>query len=119
MKKRNMFLIIAIAFFALALIIGVLIIVTGSKKDEQAEIKKQIRPVVASFYEDDYYLSTNIDDIKALKENGITINLENLELMTGNEIDVDCNKELSTITIYPKEPFESRSYKIVYKLDCK
>ena len=119
MKKRNIFLITTIAFFALALAIGIVIMVTNKKTDAQAEIKNKIKPVIASFYEDDYYLSTNIDDIKASKDNGITVNLENLELMTNSTIDVDCNKETTTITIYPKEPFEIKSYKIVYKLDCK
>ena len=119
MKKRNLLLILVIAFFMLALAIGIVIMVKGSNdKDNDAEIKNKINPLIASFYEDDYFLSTEVDEIKSLATDGLTMRISDLEEMNNTTLDIDCDKEASTITIYPKEPFEAKDYKIVYHLDC-
>ncbi len=119
MNKQNIFLIGLIAFFVIAFGIGIAIIISNSKTDKQAEIKKQINPLIVSFYEGDYYLSVDVETIKSEAETGITTNIENLELMTNKKVDVNCDKAKSYITIYPKDPYTINDYKVVYNLDCK
>ena len=120
MKKRNLLLIFLIVFFVIAFAIGIVIMINGRKNnDDKDDGKAQINQLITSFYEGDYYVSTDFDEIVNLTNDGLTMRLSDLEEMTKKTLDIDCNKETSTITIYPKEPFEIKDYKVVYNLDCK
>lgn len=118
MKNKKILIIIAVLII-LGLATGIIVVKLNSGKTKEKGYKDKIKTLVADFYETDYYLSTQLDTIKEIKDIGVSVTLENLEIMMDKKLDVNCDKEKSYVTIFPEEPFKVKDYKIEYHLDCK
>ena len=118
-KKTTITMVIVIGIVIALFTIGTIIcaICYGDKKHVDPN-ENYLKTYVSKFYEDDYYLSTSVEDIKNFKDTGVTVNLESLERLVDAKFDIDCNLEKSTVTIYPKDPFGKKDYRITYNLEC-
>ena len=118
-KKTTITMIIVIGIVVLLFTVGTIICAYCYKeKPASTNNEKYLRTYIAKFYEEDYFVSTDIEDIKGFKETGVTVNLESLERLVDKKFDINCNLEKSTITIYPKEPFSKKDYRVEFNLEC-
>ena len=136
--------ILAIALVVLVVVaLGIVVALKVGKKEEVSEkdrITKELETLGKKYYEDYYYVSSGNSEEENSKEKylknfesvGLKINLENLlrynnTLSKSDKVKVNftnkdknkkCDYEKSMVTIYPKEPYGKKDYKISVYVDC-
>ena len=141
---KNKKKIIAIVLAAIVVIVvGSIIVLKITKKEEVSEkdrITKELETLGKKYYEDYYYPSSGNSEEENSKEKylknfesvGLKINLENLQrynntLSKKDKVKTDftnkdkkkkCDAEKTMVTIYPKEPFGKKDYKISVYVEC-
>ena len=129
MKNKNLLKLIGIilgGLLVIALVVLLLVkIINGGKKDYQKEVENNIKDLVKNFYEDKYYNDTDKALIESFNNDGLKVSLNTLYVVSGNKKKVtnpktnkECDAEKTYVMIYPKSPYGKNNYDIKYYLDC-
>ena len=127
--KKNLYILIGIVVVAVILII--LIFSLGGRKNimSEATLEQKLEEVGKDFYENKYY--SGLDDeqkknLANLSENGIRIDITNLEVISPLDEDVkkqlekdNCDLDNTKLVITPKEPYGVKDYDLKIELSCK
>lgn len=138
-KKNERIKTIAIVCIIISIIlimIGIGIIIKGNNGIKKDEMTLYLEKIGKEFYEDFYYeqlgnsLKEKSSFLSQYKELGIKISLETISKYKENKnkdlstIFVDketnkvCNFNTIKVIIYPEEPYEKDSYKMVTDIEC-
>ena len=127
--KKNLYILIGIVVVAVILII--LIFSLGGRKNimSEATLEQKLEEVGKDFYENKYYSSLDDEQKKNLanfSENGIRIDITNLEVISPLDEDVkkqlekdNCDLDNTKLVIIPKEPYGVKDYDLKIELSCK
>lgn len=134
-KDKKKCLIAGIGLIALvAIIILVIVLLSGNSKEET--LKKYMKEMGVSFYEDLYYEQIGKNDeerakfLKNYTDLGIKINLdglsrykeeenkEKLEAFKNPKTNEACNNKDTKVIIYPQEPYGKKDYRMEVILEC-
>lgn len=136
-KRIKILAIVCAAISMIFIIIGIVIIIfKGTIGTEKDEITLYLEEMGKEFYEDFYYeqLGNTIEEkssfLSQYQEIGIKISLETISkykenknkdltrIFINKETNEVCNFNTIKVIIYPKEPYEKDSYKMVTEVDC-
>ena len=128
-NKKNLFIIGGVILLAIILIIVLFFFVFNKEKEMSVEtLEDKLEKVGIDFYENYYYPNLTDEQKEALvnfKENGLRIDITNLEVLVTIEEDVknqlekdQCDFDQTKIAIYPKEPYGQKDYTIKLELSC-
>ena len=127
---------IVIGLVCIIIILLIFIPFTNSQKKEQKELTKELEKLGKDFYENFYYNQIGGDNIETKKallsingSYGLKITLENIASSLGKEQEIyskfknskenkECDKQQTTVTIFPKEPYGQQDYTIETNLEC-
>ena len=132
MDKKKIGIIAGVAVVVIAVVVGVILFLGRSN---EKQLNANLTKLGRQFYEEFYYPSQekSQEDVKAFvkkfEKTGIKINLENIakiskvdqDLVKGminSKTKAECDKEKSTVTIYPEKPYGKSNYKIEVNLEC-
>ncbi|MCI8466725.1 MAG: hypothetical protein HFI08_00810 [Bacilli bacterium] len=131
-KKSLLFGVGIIIIIAIILLIVLLL----QNNNEEATLKKYMKEMGVSFYEDLYYEQIGKNDeerakfLKNYTDLGIKINLdglsrykteenkEKLDAFVNSKTKEECHKQNSKVIIYPQEPFGKKDYRMEIILEC-
>lgn len=134
--KSNKKLIIIIGIILVA-IVTIILIFIFKNSDTNLSLEKRLERIGESFYKEHYYKEVDkgykedkekIQHLKNYENTGIKIALDELRRYTYTNIDI--NKELeyftekecdivkTSITIYPEDPYNESSFRIISSLNC-
>ena len=127
--KKNLYILIGII---VAIILIILIFILGGNKKNimsEATLEQKLEEVGKDFYENKYYSSLDDEQKKNLSnfsENGIRIDITNLEVISPLDEDVKkqlekdkCDLDNTKFVITPKEPYGVKDYDLKIELSCK
>lgn len=131
-NKKNLMIIGGIA--VVAIIIVVLLVCFVFKGDKEKEmspetLENKLEKMGAKFYEENYYPGVKaegkVESLASFKDNGIKVNITNLELLVTIDQDVKnklekdkCNSDETKIIFYPKNPYGVEDYTMEVELSC-
>ncbi len=134
-QKQKIIIVIAI----IIVILSLLIIPKIFNNNPEKEFKETMEKIGKDFYSNYYYnqvLHNYKEDkaqefLKRYEENGLKIDLENLNLYESQEYDIQkelsyflnskkqkCDYKNSYLTIYPKSPYKKEDIKIEVTVNC-
>lgn len=137
-KKINKKIIIisSIVLVIIVVLVLLLFIKPFEGKSQEQKLTNKLEELGIDFYENFYYNQISKDDkeraefLKKYTDIGIKINLDNLSRFkveetekivkefVNKETNEECDKINSMVVIYPKEPYEKKSYSIDVILEC-
>ena len=137
-KKINKKIIIISSIVLVIIIIFVLLLFIKpfEGKSQEQNLTNRLEELGIDFYENFYYNQISKDDkersefLEKYTDIGIKINLDNLSRFkveetekivkefVNTETKKECDKVNSMVVIYPKEPYEKKSYSIDVILEC-
>lgn len=128
-NKKELLIIIGVVVILVGIILFVLINTDGEKK-----LKDKLETLATDYYENNYYDKISSDEatrkqiLEKFASTGFTINLnslsryeqftEQVKEFVNSETDEECDKEKTTITIYPKDPYGKEDYEVKVNLVC-
>lgn len=133
---RILFWILLDSVIVMLLVFGGIKIINNIKNVSKDELTVYLEDMGKEFYEEFYYeqlgstLKEKASFLSLYKDIGIKISLETLSKYNGNkfgdiidkfvnkETNQLCNRNVTKVIIYPKEPYEKDSYKIDTEIEC-
>lgn len=139
-NKKKTIKAIGIIIFGILVIVGVILLLIrlSSSSISENNLKKKLENEGKKFYEKFYFNNEELkslgeDEIKnflkAYKDKGLKISLYTLSTydreddsfinqFVNPKTKKPCDQNETKVIIYPKEPFDSKSYKIEVELSC-
>ena len=136
LNKKQYYIIGGVALLVIILIVSLLIIFGNKPKNESQKLSNELNQLGVSFYEDFYYnqIGKTDEEKKAFLEKytdiGIKVSLDNLARSKKDESEeilkkfvnsktkTECDNTNSMVTIYPREPYGKKDYRIDANLVC-
>lgn len=128
---------IIIAISAVVVVIVLCLIIFLPKGSSEKELTKNMEKLGSFFYENFYYPhqeetqknnGVSMDEfLVSYSASGLKINLENISKISGVDKKLvdsmkngkkECDKNNTSVTIYPKEPYGVKDYEVKVNLDC-
>lgn len=137
-KQINMkaLAIIGVIIVIIVVLVSLIFIKPFEGKSQEEKLTDRLEELGKDFYENFYYNQISKDDkereefLEKYTDIGIKINLDNLSRFKveetkkivkefiNDETKKECDKVNSMVVIYPKKPYEKKSYKVDVILDC-
>lgn len=132
-NKKNLGLVIGGMILVIIIILGITL---GTKKNSQINIEKTLKEMGTDFYENFYYENSGENDndrvnaVKIYKETGIKVSLKSLQQYISSKnnkkseefinlkLEDKCDIENTIVIIYPKGDFEKKDYDIKVEMVC-
>ena len=136
LNKKQYYIIGGVALLVIIVIVSLLIIFGNKPKNESQKLSNELKQLGVSFYEDFYYnqIGKTDEEKKAFLEKytdiGIKVSLDNLarskkdeseeilKKFVNSKTNTECDKTNSMVTIYPREPYGKKDYRIDANLVC-
>lgn len=136
LKNNKKVVIIAATIIGIILVSVIIFLVTKNNISQEEKLTSSLKELGIDFYENFYYNQISSDEkaraefLEKYKDIGIKINLDNLsrfkteeteeivKTFVNDETKKECDRINSMIIIYPKEPYEKKSYSIDAILKC-
>lgn len=138
LKKLNKkhYYIIGGIILLIIIITSVLIMIGNKQQNGSQKLLNELKQLGESFYEDFYYNQVGKTDeekrafLEKYTDIGIKVSLDNLarskkdqsgdilKKFVNSKTNVKCDKTNSMVTIYPRDPYGKRDYRIDANLVC-
>ena len=134
LKKMNKKVCLIICGIVVAIAVIATTVVLILNRSNEKELNKKLEELGISFYEDFYYdavtKQSGTDFLAGYEQIGIKVSLDNLSRSKGvnteeiikffvnSKTKKACDKDNTKVTIYPKEPYEKKDYKVEIQLEC-
>ena len=135
-KVKNVAILLGVVLLLIIIIVVAIMLFGGKKVSQEEKLTESLEEMGSDFYENYYYpqIAKSQSDpetfVKKYENMGIKINLENLsrydtkknkEKLTefiNKKTKEECDKETTRVIIYPKSPYDKKSYEMKIELVC-